>query len=77
MNGVFLKTRPLHSHFLNIADTAIFTRVLHAGFENMHELQLSRSDRQKTLNDLIEFYKLHLPEFHGLNATAVLQELFD
>lgn len=77
MNGVFLKTRPLHKNFLNIDDTANFTRVLHTGFDNMHELHLSRSVRQKILNDLIEYYKLHLPEFHGLNATAVLQELFD
>ncbi|MDD5184920.1 MAG: DNA repair protein RecO [Paludibacter sp.] len=77
MNGVFLKEKPLHSHFLMPEDAIDFEASLHSDYSNMSQLNLSRVKRQKLLESMVEYYRLHIPDFHGLNSLAVLQSLFD
>lgn len=77
LNGVFLSSRPIHNHFVNPEMTHIFASILHVNFDNMHTIDLSRTKRNELLNYLIDYYKLHMPDFHGLNATAVLHEIFN
>jgi len=77
MNGVFLKEKPLHSHFLMPEDATDFEVLLHSDYTNMYQLNFSRMKRQKLLESLVEYYRLHIPDFHGLNSLAVLQSLFD
>ncbi len=77
LNGVFLKSRPTHNHFANPEITHIFASMLPVGFDKMHTIDLSRIKRNELLNCLIDYYKLHMPDFHGLNATAVLHEIFN
>jgi len=76
MNGVFVKNKPLHSHFLNTEATKSFANLLNLSFDEMHTLNLSRNKRNELLEYLLEYYKLHIPDFHGLNSTAVLHEVF-
>lgn len=77
MNGVFLKKKPLHSHFLMPDDATDFDALLHSDYSNMYQLNFSRTKRQKLLESMVEYYRLHIPDFHGLNSLAVLQSLFD
>lgn len=77
MNGVFLHERPLHTHYLLPEISTLFIKVLEADYSNMQELTFSRAVRVKLLESLTEYYRLHIPEFHGLHSLAVLQSLFD
>jgi DNA repair protein RecO (recombination protein O) len=77
MNGVYLQSKPSHQHFLNEEDTQIFLRISEYNYQNMERLKISREKRYKILGSMIEFYKLHIPEFHGLNSLAILQEIFN
>lgn len=77
MNGVFLTSKPLHSHFLSAEMSSLFNSLLHLSFESANTLVLSREKRNELLNVLIEYYKLHVPEFYGLNSVSVLHEIFN
>ena len=77
MNGVFLREKPLHSHFLLSDDSAAFSALLHSDYASMHLLILSREKRLKLLESMIEYYRLHIPDFHGLHSLEVLKSLFD
>ncbi len=77
MNGVFQRQRPLHSHFL-LPDVSVdFNGVLLANYSDMGNLKFTRGRRAKLLESMIEYYRLHIPDFHGLHSLAVLQSLFD
>lgn len=77
MNGVFQYEKPLHMHYLASQDAMDFAAVLHTDFRNMETLAFSRQKRIKLLEGLVEYYRLHIPEFHGLHSLTILQHLFD
>ncbi|MDR3651778.1 MAG: DNA repair protein RecO [Paludibacter sp.] len=77
MNGVFLKEKPFHPHFLLPEISNDFKMVLMSDYSSMHDLVFSRSNRTNLLQSLVEFYRLHIPDFHGLQSLQVLQSLFD
>jgi len=77
MNGVFLHEKPLHTHFVLPDVCADFIRVLNTDYSNMHNLAFTRARRANLLQSIVEYYQLHIPDFHGLHSLAVLQSLFD
>jgi len=77
MNGVFLKEKPLHTHFTLPEVSSDFIRVLNADYSNMHNLAFTRARRAGLIQSIVEYYQLHIPDFHGLHSLSVLQSLFD
>jgi DNA repair protein RecO (recombination protein O) len=77
MNGVFLRDKPLHVHFLQSETTTNFILLLQTDYSNMHKLILTRDERTNLLKGLVEYYRLHIAEFHALHSLEVLQSLFD
>jgi len=77
INGVFTEQKPLHIHFLLPETTADFNSLLQADYVSMHKLILTRDRRTNLLKGLVEYYLLHIPDFHSLHSLAVLQSLFD
>jgi len=77
MNGVFMKEKPLHSHFVLPDVSADFIKVLNADYSTMQNLAFTRARRSNLLQSIVEYYQLHIPGFHGLHSLSVLQSLFD
>jgi DNA repair protein RecO (recombination protein O) len=77
LNGCFTANQPPHPHHINQSMTPTFLALLQCDFTSMHELTLTRTQRNELLDLLIEYYKLHLTEFRTLQSKAVLHELFD
>ena len=77
MNGVFLKEKPLHSHFVLPEISADFINVLNADYSTMDILPFTRARRANLLKSIVEYYQLQVPDFHELHSLAVLQSLFD
>ena len=77
MNGVFLPERPLHIHFLTPEVTLQFTELMETDYTNMEKLILTRDNRSVLLKNMVEYYRLHIPEFQSLHSLSVLQSLFD
>jgi DNA repair protein RecO (recombination protein O) len=77
INGEFMSAKPLHAHYVTDARAVNLCWLDAIDYFNMKELTLSRMQRGEVLNTLIEYYRLHIPGFHGLNSLAVLQSIFD
>lgn len=77
MNGIFQLEKPLHTHYLLPEPTNYFAEVLEADYSTMQNLAFSRAVRMQLLESIIEYYRLHIPEFKGLNSLSILQSLFD
>ncbi len=76
MNGCFCTSQPLHTHCVKPGLVGDFTRLLECTYASMDQLQLSRQLRNDLLDTLLEYYRLHIPEFHTLQSVDVLHELF-
>lgn len=77
MNGVFLKEKPLHTHFMGTDASIDFSALLRADYSNMSQLNFSRQKRMSLLESVVEYYRLHIPDFRGLHSLAILHSLFD
>jgi len=77
LNGVFVDRLPMHSHYLNREESIIFNRLLRISYENMSLYSFSRQDRVGIINRILEYYRLHLPEFPEIKSIAVMQSLFN
>lgn len=76
LNGGFCDSQPLHSHSVKPGNMLAFKELLECDFSTMSGLVLSRQQRIELLDTLLEYYRLHLPEFHNLQSTEILHELF-
>jgi DNA repair protein RecO (recombination protein O) len=77
LNGVFIDKIPVHQYYLDEEESTVFARLLRISFENMSLYSFSRRDRVNIINRILEYYRLHLPEFPEIKSIAVMQSLFD
>lgn len=75
-HGCVVKEHPLHPAFLMPQESSAFIALLRTGYESMHLLSLNRELRSAYLAILIEYYRLHIPDFPQLKSFEVLKELF-
>ena len=45
-------------------------------YATMHLFRMGRADRNRILEIIIHYYRLHIPQFPELRSLPVLQELF-
>lgn len=76
LNGCFCSKVPLHSHFLVAADAAKINLLMRLEYSTMHLVSMSRADRDRCLDVILEYYRLHVPGFPELKSYPVLKELF-
>ena len=76
-NGAIYPENPPHTFFLSQEETKIFVQLLRFNFSTMHILKLSRTQRQTILEQILLFYRLHLPEFSNIKSLEVLKQIFD
>lgn len=77
MQGGIADEQPLHPHFVMPEEASLFVQLLSVGYEDMHSLVLNRELRGRFLATLIEYYRLHIPDFPKPKSLDVLKELFD
>lgn len=74
--GCTVKEHPLHPHFLLPRDAVPFISFLETDFPSMHRLSFNRELRGYILATLLDYYRLHIPDFPQLKSVDVLKELF-
>ena len=77
MNGIFTVQPHLHSHYLNPSESIFFARLLRINYENMSLYGFSRQDRITIIRHILEYYRLHIPDFPEIKSLPILQSLFD
>ena len=74
--GRFCASAPVHRDFLMPQEAGRIHLMMRMDFFSMHLFRLNRADRNRILELLIHYYRLHIPQFPELRSLAVLQELF-
>ena len=64
-------------YYLGKEESQVFSRLLRMSYENMALYSFSRHDRVQIINRILEYYRLHLPEFPEIKSLSVLQALFE
>lgn len=68
---------PHHTHFLTPDEARKLPWLLHMDFSNMHLFRMSRTQRNRCLDVLTDYYRLHLSAFGKLKSQEVLQDVFN
>ncbi len=75
--GLFLKNTPLHPDYLEGPQTTLLSQVLEC--EDIQELQglnsTSRFIRRELLARVLDYYRMHLDHFQGLESPQILEEI--
>ena len=50
--------------------------LLRLSYETMHLYTMSRMDRNRCIEVILQYYKIHVPGFPELKSFSVLKELF-
>ncbi|WP_288278356.1 DNA repair protein RecO [uncultured Prevotella sp.] len=72
----FCEQPPLHRDFLMPQEASRIHLLMRMDYATMHLFRLGRADRNRILEILIQYYRLHIPQFPELRSLLVLQELF-
>ncbi len=74
--AVFLSSVPLHSDFLAPDEARLIHLLMRMDFPTMHLYRFSRKERNRILEVLLHYYRLHIPQFPEMKSVSVLQELW-
>ena len=77
LNACFTPALPQSGAFLNPDEAARIRLLFRMNYETMHLFALSRTERNRCLTVINDYYRLHLPDFPVLRSLEVLKELFD
>ena len=75
--ATFSLLAPTHRDFLQPDDARRIHTLMRMDFPTMHLFQLSRTDRNRIVDVLLHYYRLHIPQFPELKSLSVLQELWN
>ena len=76
LNGCYAAGRPLHPSYLDEKESAVLLQLARVNYRSMHLFVLSRAERTRCLEQILHYYRLHIPNFPEMKSLAVLQELF-
>ena len=74
--GTYCDHRPSHPHFLQGQEAQNLPTLFRMNYPTMHLFRLSRRERQRILQVLNTYYRLHVPQFPELKSLEVLQEFY-
>ena len=74
--GRFSSQVPLHRDFLQPSEARLIHLLMRMDFPTMHLYRLSHHDRNRIVDVLLQYYRLHIPQFPELKSLSVLQELW-
>lgn len=74
--ATFCTVPPLHRDVLLPQEASHIRLLMRMSYATMHVFRLNRTERNRILELLLLYYRLHLPAFPELRSTAVLQELY-
>ncbi len=74
--ATFSLQAPTHRDFLQPDDAQRIHTLMRMDFPTMHLYRLNRMDRNRIVDVLLYYYRLHIPQFPELKSLGVLQELW-
>ncbi len=74
--GTFINNIPLHSDFLRAEESRLIRLLMRMDYPTMHLYRFSRHERNRIIEVLLQYYRLHIPQFPELKSLQVLRELW-
>jgi len=74
--GRFSPSAPTHRDFLQPVDARRIRTLMRMDFPTMHLFHLNHTERNRIVDVLLHYYRLHIPQFPELKSLSVLQELW-
>ncbi|MBM6992520.1 MAG: DNA repair protein RecO [Prevotella sp.] len=75
-NGAFTLLRPSHPDCLQPREASVIGLLMRMNYENMHLFRMSQAERNRCIELILYYYRLHVPNFPELRSLEVLQSLF-
>ena len=74
--GMFVDSVPLHKDYVEADEAARIVPLMRMNYATMHLYRMNRKDRNRCVEWLLHFYRLHIPDFPELRSWLVLRELY-
>lgn len=74
--GEYCEHMPAHSHVLKYEEAHVLPLLFRMDYSTMHVYHFNRLQRQRCIEVLLEYYRIHIPQFPQLKSLEVLAELF-
>lgn len=75
-NACFCASRPSHDDFLQPDEARKIALLMRMTYETMHLFAFSREERNRCVDIIVAYYRLHMPAFGMLRSLPVLKKLF-
>lgn len=76
LNACFTSEAPRHGHFIAPQEASKIALLMRLTYQTMHLCAMSREERNRCTEVILEYYRLHVPGFPQLKSLPVLKELF-
>jgi len=75
-NGSFVSLPPVHGNYSNPENSSILADLFGSSYDNVRNIPLSGIQRNEILDDLLEYFYIHLPGLNRIKSLEVLKEVF-
>lgn len=75
-DSVFISHPPVHRDFLYPEEAEKVLLMMRMDYPTMHLFQMSHQERNRLLEVLLYYYRLHLPDFPEMKSITILQALY-
>lgn len=76
VNGEFVQSRIKSETRLNTGLSKLISHMLTIDYSNLQTLKLNKEKRNSLLENILLYYKLHIPEFYDIKSLKVFKEVF-
>ena len=76
-NGSFSTVAPLHSDFLSAVEASQMSLMMRMNYPTMHLFKFTRAQRNRLLDVIVQYYRLHIPGFPDMKSLDVLRNIYD
>lgn len=76
-DGIFRAVAPLHSQFIPSQEAEVVFLLRRMNFRTMSRFGMTRAQRNRILDCLLEYYQIHFPTLGSLNSLGVMRTMFD
>ena len=70
----FTAHAPLHPDFLDREDSSRISTLMRMNYESMHLFKMSHDDRNRIIDVIITYYRLHVPDFPELKSLEIMRD---
>lgn len=76
-NACFVSTKPNHKEYLIPDEACRIQTIMRMNYANGHLFKMSRHDRKRLLEVILDFYRIHIPNFQKMKSLDIISDIYD